>query len=50
MKNTPKVGLVSNFWGAVHEAAFLWLEPRLGCLDQGIECTAGAHGFLQQFF
>ena len=22
MKNTPKVGLVSNFWGAVHYAGF----------------------------
>lgn len=25
MKNTPKVGLVSNFWGAVQKVRFLFL-------------------------
>jgi hypothetical protein len=24
MKNTPNVGLMSNFWGAVHSVAFFW--------------------------
>jgi hypothetical protein len=26
MKNTPKVGFMSNFWGAVHDAPFLLLR------------------------
>jgi len=26
MKNTPKVGSVSNFWGAVQQAGFLFFD------------------------
>jgi hypothetical protein len=30
MKNTPKVGLMSNFWGAVHSAGFFIKEAVMG--------------------
>jgi hypothetical protein len=28
MKNTPKVGLVSNFWGAVHLGAVFFMPDQ----------------------
>ena len=31
MKNTPKVGSMSNFWGAVHDAA-LRLSANTACI------------------